>query len=56
MDCQRPIWNKDTGKWEVWDFAYVENDERHYEVHRFFEYKDAIEFWKINNPKQVNNK
>ena len=52
MDCQRPIKNKETGKWEVWDFAYEENGERYYELHEFFEYKDAIEFWKIRNPKQ----
>ena len=29
-----------------------ENGERYYELHEFFEYKDAIEFWKIRNPKQ----
>lgn len=40
------------GKWEVWDFAYEENGERYYELHEFWEYKDAIEFWKIRNPKQ----
>lgn len=28
MDCQRPIKNEKTGKWEVWDFAYRENGER----------------------------
>lgn len=44
--------NEETGKWEVWDFAYEENGERHYELHEFWEYKDAIEFWKIRNPKQ----
>lgn len=37
MDCQRPIKNKETGKWEVWDFAYEENGERYYELHEFFE-------------------
>jgi hypothetical protein len=52
MDCQRPTKNEETGKWEVWDFAYEENGERYYELHEFFEYKDAIEFWKIRNPKQ----
>ena len=52
MDCQRPIKNKETGKWGVWDFAYEENGERYYELHEFFEYNDAIEFWKIRNPKQ----
>ena len=31
MDCQRPLKNKETNKWEVWDFAYVENNERMYE-------------------------
>ena len=46
------IKNNETGKWEVWDFAYEENGERYYELHEFFEYKDAIEFWKIRNPKQ----
>ena len=52
MDCQRPTKNEKTNKWEVWDFAYEENGERYYELHEFFEYKDAIEFWKIRNPKQ----
>jgi len=52
MDCQRPTKNEETGKWEVWDFAYEENGERYYELHEFWEYKDAIEFWKIRNPKQ----
>lgn len=52
MDCQRPIKNEKTNKWEVWDFAYEENGERYYELHEFWEYKDAIEFWKIRNPKQ----
>jgi hypothetical protein len=54
MNCQIPIKNEETGKWEVWDFSYEEKDERYYEVHRFFNYKDAIEFWKIRNPKQNN--
>lgn len=51
MDCQRPVKNKKTNKWEVWDFAYIENGERYYELHEFFTYKEAIEFWKIRNPK-----
>lgn len=52
MNCQRPVYNEKTNRWEVWDFAYVENDERYYELHEFFEYDDAIEFWKIRNPKK----
>lgn len=52
MDCQRPTKNEETGKWEVWDFVYEENNERYYELHEFWEYKDAIEFWKTRNPKQ----
>lgn len=52
MDCQRPIKNEETGKWEVWDFAYQIQDEWFYELHEFFEHKDAIEFWKTRNPKQ----
>jgi hypothetical protein len=51
MDCQRPIKNKETGRWEVWVFAYEEDGERYYERHEYWEYKDAIEFWKKNNPK-----
>jgi hypothetical protein len=51
MNCERPVKNEETGKWEVWDFAYLENGERHYELHEFWEYKDAIEFWKSRNPK-----
>jgi hypothetical protein len=54
MDCQRPVKNKETNKWEVWDFAYVENNERMYELHKFFTYKEAIEFWKVRNPKKIN--
>ena len=52
MDCQRPVKNKETNKWEVWDFAYVENNERMYELHEFFSPKEAIEFWKLRNPKK----
>jgi hypothetical protein len=51
MDCQRPIYNEETQKWEVWDFAYEEDGERFYEHHDFFEFKDAIDFWKRMNPK-----
>ena len=51
MDCQRPVKNEKSNKWEVWDFAYEEDGERHYELHEFFTYKDAIEFWKVRNPK-----
>jgi hypothetical protein len=56
MNCERPIENEKTNKWEVWDFAYEEKGERHYEVHEFFSYKEAIEFWKTRNPKQNNNR
>jgi len=52
MDCQRPVKNKETNKWEVWDFAYVENNERMYELHEFSSPKEAIEFWKLRNPKK----
>jgi hypothetical protein len=51
MDCQRPVKNKETNMWEVWDFAYQENGERYYELHKFFTHKEAIEFWKVRNPK-----
>ena len=53
MNCQRPTKNEETEKWEVWDFAYEENGERYYELHEFWEYKDAIEFWKTRNPKNT---
>lgn len=52
MNTQRPIKNKKTNKWEVWDFAYEEDSERYYEAHRFFSYKEAIDFWKIRNTKK----
>ena len=52
MDFQKPVKNKGTNKWEVWDFAYVENGERFYELHEFFTYNEAIEFWKVRNPKK----
>ena len=55
MDCQRPVKNEETGKWDVWDFDYEENGERYYERHQFWEFKDAIEFWKSRNPKQKQN-
>jgi len=51
MDCQRPVKNKETNKWEVWDFAYMEGADRMYELHEFFTYKEAIDFWKVRNPK-----
>lgn len=54
MNCQRPIKNNDTGKWEVWDFAYEENNERFYELHTFWEYNEAIYFWEIRNGKIQN--
>jgi hypothetical protein len=46
MDCQRPIKNEKTNKWEVWDFAYEENGERFYEVHEHWTFDEAIEDWK----------
>jgi hypothetical protein len=55
MNCQRPIKNKESGKWEVWDFTYEEDGGRYYELHEFWIYKDAIEFWKIRNPKTKDN-
>lgn len=51
MDCQKPVKDESTGKWIVWDFAYEEKGERYYEKHEFWEYKEAMEFWKIRNPK-----
>lgn len=51
MKCQRPVKNEETGKWEVWDFAYIENNERYYELHEFWSYQEAIDFWKVRNPK-----
>ena len=54
MKTERPIYNEHTNQWEIWDFAYEENEERHYEVHKFWSYKEAIDYWKILNPK--NNK
>lgn len=44
MNCQRPVKNEKSNKWEVLDFSYEENGERYYELHEFFEYKDAIDF------------
>lgn len=49
MDCQRPI--KENNKWVVYDFAYEENGHRFYEKHEFWDYEDAISFWKTRNPK-----
>lgn len=51
MDCQRPVLNKETNKWEVWDFSHIKNGERYYELHEFFTFKEAIDFWKIRNNK-----
>ena len=51
MKCERPIYNPETKKWEVWDFAYEEVGERHYELHTFWTFKEAIDFWKLRNPK-----
>ena len=51
MDCQRPVYNEETGLWEVLDFAYEEKGERYYEKHEYFVFKEAIEFWKTRNPK-----
>lgn len=53
MKMPRPVKNENTGKWEIWHFAYEENGENHYELHEFWEYKDAIEFWKIHNTKEA---
>jgi len=53
MDCQRPVKNKKTNQWEVWDFAYIEKGERHYEVHKYFEFDEAMNFWKTRNPKTI---
>jgi len=52
MDCQRPVKNKETNKWEVWDYSYTENNVRWYEHHEFFTFKEAIKFWKVRNPKK----
>lgn len=49
MKCERPICNPETKKWEVWDFAYVEHGKRYYELHTFWTFKEAIDFWKQIN-------
>lgn len=46
MKCERPIYNPETKQWEVWDFAYVEHGKRYYELHTFWTFKEAIDFWK----------
>ena len=56
MNCQRPEYNQETNKWEVWDFSHIENGERHYEKHEFFSFDDAIVFWKTRNPKILTKK
>ena len=38
--------NPETKQWEVWDFAYVELGKRYYELHIFWTFKEAIDFWK----------
>lgn len=55
MDCQRPVKNKKTNKWEVWDFAYEEDGKRYYELHEYWEFSDAIDFWKRRNGKKAWN-
>lgn len=40
-----PILNQETGQWEIWDFAYQENDESFYEVHKFWDYFEAIKYY-----------
>lgn len=52
MDRQRPIRNLETGMWEVWDFAYEEDGVRYYDLHTFWDFKDAIKFWNITNKKK----
>jgi hypothetical protein len=54
MKAERPIYNEQTNQWEIWDFVYEENNEKYYELHTFWSYKEAIDYWKILNPK--NNK
>lgn len=58
MKMQRPVKDKETNKWLVWDFAYEEDGHRYYELHEFWEEKDAIEFWKMHHTKEQheNNK
>ena len=46
MKCRRPEYNHTSGQWAVWDFSYEENGERYYELHPFWTFKEAIDFWK----------
>ena len=55
MDCQRPVYDDKTNRWEVWDFAYEEGGVRMYERHTFFVFQEAIEFWKSRNPKKISS-
>ena len=52
MKCRRPEYNHTSEQWEVWDVAYEEDGEQYFEVHSFFSFGEAIEFWKTINPKQ----
>jgi len=54
MKTQYPTKNLKTGKYEIWDFAYEENGERFYELHEFYSFNEAIEYWKTINPKIKN--
>ena len=49
MKCERPIYNLETKQWEVWDFAYVEHGKRYHELHTFWTFKEALDFWKQIN-------
>lgn len=49
---QRPVRDKETNKWLVWDFAYEKDGHKYYELHEFWEEKDAIEFWKMHHTKE----
>lgn len=48
----KPIYNKKTNKWEIWDFSYEEKGEKFYTHYEWYNSEDAIEFWKTHSTKE----
>jgi hypothetical protein len=45
MKTHEPQFNPDNNQWEIWDYAYTENSEDHFEVHRFWTYLEVVKYY-----------
>lgn len=56
MKTHQPQFNSEINQWEIWDYAYTENGEDYFEVHRFWTYLEAVKYYnEICGPVKLNH-